>query len=136
MKKILFGAVILLALVATIYFVVDYGHRTKTSGSVPNAKTADTVAEIKITGTVTDVKNDCWVDGVCSIQVDNKWWIPINGGMVEPGSEPKIKGEVKGIQFDERKSSLGKKVEIFGQIFATDTISLYGNADYYVHTIE
>lgn len=91
---------------------------------------------VKLEGTVTDIHNGCWSDGICSIEVDGKWWIPIiKGGLMPPDSKPEIQGEVVGIVFNENNESLGKKVEVNAKKVDENYLTIFGSKDYYVRVI-
>jgi hypothetical protein len=45
-----------------------------------------------------------------------------------------IRGEVKGITFD--SNCMGKKVEVYAKIIDKNTLSIFGNKEYYVRVIE
>ena len=91
---------------------------------------------VKLTGIVTNVKNKCWVDGVCSIEVNNKWWIAIIYGKRDPTFLPKESGLVKGIRFTRDNESIGKRVKVYAKINKNYQLTLEGSKTYYVKTIE
>lgn len=92
---------------------------------------------VKFKGIITNIKYDCRVDAVCSIEVNNKWWIAIIYGKRNPSSIPKERGKVTGIQFfPEDKELLGKKVAVFAKIRTKNQLTVEGNNNYYVKVIE
>lgn len=136
MKKII---LIVLFLVISIfsYLIVS----PKTNKVVNNAKqeTSEVVTKtdvVRFKGVVTNVHNGCWSDGICSIEVDGKWWVPIiMGGLRPPDSKPEIQGEVVGIVFNEDNESLGKKVEVYAKKIDENSLTIFGSKEYYVRVI-
>lgn len=91
---------------------------------------------VKFEGTITDVNNSCWNDGICSVEVDEKWWIPIvKGGLMPPGDEPEIKGQVEGVVFNKESESIGKKVEINAKKINEESLTIFGSEEYYIRVI-
>ena len=92
---------------------------------------------VKFKGVITNIKYDCRVDGLCSIEVNNKWQIAIIYGRRDPSSIPKERGLVAGIQFfPVDKEIIGKKVKVFAKIRAENRLTVEGNNSYYVKVIE
>lgn len=91
---------------------------------------------VKLKGIVTNAKNDCWNDGKCSIEVDDKWWIAITYGKRDPSFIPKESGLVTGIRFTKDNESIGKKVAVYAKIRKQNELSLEGNKAFYVNVIE
>ncbi len=86
--------------------------------------------EEKFTGTITDINYQCQADGICTIQIGEKYVIVGKGE--SPTPEPK--GNSSNIELDENKknSYLGKKVEVFAQKIDNNTYTIYGKTKYYV----
>jgi len=91
---------------------------------------------VKFEGIITNAKNDCWVDGVCSIEVNNKWWIAIEYGKRAPSFWKKERGLVTGIRFTKDNESIGKKVKVYAEIKKNNQLTLEGSKAYYVKIIE
>lgn len=91
---------------------------------------------VKLEGIITNTKNDCWVDGTCSIEVNNKWWIAIVYGKRDPSFIPKEHGTYNGIRFTEDNESIGKRVKVYAKIKKNNHLTLEGSKMYYVKTIE
>ncbi len=91
---------------------------------------------VKFVGVITNVKNDCWVDGTCSIEVDNKWWVAITYGKRDPSRIPKERGQIIGIRFTKDNESIGKKVTIYAKIRDKNRLTVEGSKEYYVKVIE
>ncbi|WP_432410671.1 hypothetical protein [Rasiella sp. SM2506] len=91
---------------------------------------------VKFEGVVTAVKNDCWADGECSIEVNNEWWIAIVYGLRDPSTIPKQRGQSKEIRFTEDYESIGKMVKVYAKIEKNNSLTLEGNNAYYVEVIE
>lgn len=107
----------------------------KNSCKVPSLKNNTKTDEIKLEGTITNVSDACFYDGVCQVEIDNKWWIPIIiGGLKPPSSKPEIRGEVVGVSFNEE--SIGKKVKIYAKKINENKLTIFGNKKYYVKVID
>ena len=94
---------------------------------------------IKFEGIITNIKYNCRVDGICSIEVDNKWSIAIIYGKRDPSRIPKERGKVIGIQFfPEDPKVVGKKVNVFAKIRdkKKNRLTVEGSSDYFVKVIE
>lgn len=91
---------------------------------------------VQFKGIVTDVKNDCWADGICSIEINNKWWIVIAEGLGDPSLETIERGKATGIRFTKDNESICIKVSVYAKIRDKNTITLDGSNDYYVHVLE
>lgn len=91
---------------------------------------------VKFTGIVTNAKNDCWVDGKCSIEVNNNWWVAIIYGKRDPGRIPKERGLVTGIRFSKDNEAIGKRVRVYAKIRDKNRLTVEGNNNYYVEVIE
>lgn len=91
---------------------------------------------VQFKGIVTDVKNDCWADGICSIEVNHKWWIVIAEGLGDPSLAPIKRGKATGIRFTKDNESIGKKVSVYAKIRDNKVLTLDGSIDYYVKVIE
>lgn len=92
---------------------------------------------VKFKGIITNIKYDCRVDAVCSIEVNNKWWIAIIYGRRDPSRIPKEHGLITGIQFfPEDKNIIGKKVAVYAKIRAENKLTVEGDNNYYVKVIE
>lgn len=90
---------------------------------------------VKFKGVVTNVKNDCWADGTCSIEIDNKWWLAITYGKRDPSRIPKERGK-DNIKFTEDNKSVGKKVKIYAKIKKRNKLTLEGSNTYYALIIK
>lgn len=91
---------------------------------------------VNFKGIITDAKNDCWSDGICSIEVDNKWWITIEEGLSAERLVPKERGTSTGVRFTKDNESVGKKVAVYAQIKNNNQLTLEGRPLYYVKIIE
>ncbi len=91
---------------------------------------------VKFEGIITNAKNDCWVDGTCSIEVNNKWWIAIVYGKRDPSFRKKERGLVTGIRFTKDNESIGKRVKVYAKIKNNNQLTLEGSKTYYAKTIE
>lgn len=92
---------------------------------------------VKFKGVITNIKYDCRVDGLCSIEVNGKWQIAIIYGRRDPSRIPKERGLVTGIQFfPVDKEIIGKRVSVFAKIRAENRLTVEGNNNYYVKVIE
>lgn len=91
---------------------------------------------VKFKGIITNINYNCRVDGLCSIDVNNKWQIAISYGRRNPRSIPKERGVVTGIQFfPEDKELLGKSVRVYAKIRAKNRLTVEGDHHYYVKVI-
>lgn len=92
---------------------------------------------VKFTGTITEVNNECYSDGTCSVKVDDKSIIREYGGLRPPNSKVEVKGRLLGFFNAEISSkNIGNKVEVFAQPTASGNYTLYGNSDYYIKLLE
>jgi len=91
--------------------------------------------KVKFTGRITAVKNDCWSDGTCSIEVDNKWWIGIQFGLGDPSLRKKERGLAKGIRFTRDNESIGKRVKVYAEVKNDHKLTLEGSKAYYVEVV-
>lgn len=90
---------------------------------------------VQFTGIITAVKNDCWVDSVCSIEVNNEWWIAIVYGKRDPDYIFKERGLASGIRFTEDNESIGKTVKVYAAITDKKRLTLEGDSAYFVEVI-
>jgi len=91
---------------------------------------------VKFEGIITNAKNDCWADGICSVEVNHKWWITITSGLGDPSLPKKERGLATGIRFTKDNESIGKKVKVFAEIQNDNHLTLEGSKAYYIKTIE
>lgn len=89
---------------------------------------------VKFKGVITNVKNECWSDGICSVEVNGKWWIIITEGLTE--NIHKEHGQTIGIQFTKDNESIGKKVAVYAKIRNSNKLTLEGSKTYYVKVID
>ena len=88
---------------------------------------------VKFKGEITNIKYDCRVDGICSIEVNNKWWIAIVYGKRDRSRIPKERGKVTGIRFfPEDKEIIGKRVAVFAKIRDKNRLTVEGDNNYFV----
>jgi hypothetical protein len=92
---------------------------------------------VKFKGIITNIKYDCRVDGLCSIEVNNKWQIAIIYGKRDRSMIPKECGLVTGISFfPEDPEIIGKKVTVFAKIWGENRLTVEGSKVYYVKVIK
>lgn len=91
---------------------------------------------VKFEGIITNAKNDCWADGMCSIEVNHKWWIVIAEGLGDPSLIPIESGKTTGIRFTKNNESIGKIVAVHAKIKENNQLTLNGSKDYYVKVVE
>jgi len=137
MKKIIqlsFGVAII---IAVSYFVLSQENGIEDDLDTEQSTEASAEANImKFEGVITDTHDGCASDGVCSIEVDDTWWIPIIvGGLRPPDSKPEIRGEVVGITFNLDNETVGKKVEVHGKKVDETSLTIFGSSEYYVRVI-
>lgn len=94
----------------------------------------------KFTGVVTNVDESCHADGICSVRVDDKWVIGLQGGLRPPNFPEVIRGEVIGIVFNQ-DMDLGKRVEVYARKYydsrdVMNKYSIYGSKKYYLRVIQ
>ncbi len=108
---------------------------------VPSTKTSNPISpsnnEVKFIGNITEIKNACWADGVCSIKVNDSWIITENGGERPPNIPQEIRGQLIGISFaEDTQKYIGKKVEVYAKKTDNNSLTIYGNKDYYIKLLE
>jgi hypothetical protein len=91
---------------------------------------------VKFEGIITNAKNDCWADGMCSIEVNHKWWIVIAEGLGDPSIMPVESGKATGIRFTKNNESIGKVVAVYVKIRNKNLLTLDGSNEYYVKVVE
>lgn len=80
----------------------------------------------KFEGTITAYSTQCFVDGICSITVDDKVIVTTRGWSQE------IVGKVIGVDdFGSVEKKIGSRAEVYAKKTA-DGYTLYGSADYYI----
>lgn len=125
-----------LFLLATITLIsCKDSKRVHTQNNAEVIYTTDS-STIRFEGIITNVINDCWADGICSIEVNDKWWIVITEGLGDPSLIPKERGKVIGIRFTKDNESLGKKVAVYAKIKENNQLSIEGNSAYHVQVLE
>lgn len=93
--------------------------------------------EIKYIGTINEFNNGCWSDGNCSVRVDDKWIITVHGGLRPPGVSEEPRGELIGLNHSkDTQNYVGKKVEVYAKILKDNSLTIYGNQDYYVKVLD
>ena len=125
--------ILLLLAGITYLFITTQGKSTKQT-SQPNVNKN----EITISGSIVDNDTSCYHDGVCKVKVDNYWIITDLGG--DPNPEMSKQRGPRGsiISFDGTKTGnvgndvVGKQVEVFAKILDGNTLTLYGNKNYYI----
>jgi len=138
--KILKASILKIIFIITILLIVTTNCKTANQSKNQDCPkiTFDTdTTTVKFEGIITNVKNDCWADGFCSIEIDHKWWvIIIDGGLKDPEVKPEIRGEYIGISFSQNNESIGKKVKVYAKIKSKNRLTLEGSKEYYVKVIE
>lgn len=98
--------------------------------------TQDLDQSIVFTGTITAVNQQCYVDGGCSIKVDDKWVGTQIGGLMPPNSKPLIQGQLIGIGVA-NEEDIGKRVEVYASKTEDGNYSIYGtNNNYYIKVLQ
>lgn len=128
--KISFFLCILIAVISCNNSKIDSKQNTKT---VIYNKDSTTV---KFNGVITNAKNDCWSDGTCSIEVNNKWVVEISYGLREPGTIPNKREVATGIVFSKDNESIGKKVKVYAAIKEKNILTLEGDNTYYIEILK
>jgi len=121
--------------IVILLLIISCSDAQKKQNAAETIYNADSTT-VKFKGVITNVKNDCWTDGTCSIEVDNKWWIVIEEGLIEKSFMPREIGKSTGIRFTEDNESLGKKVAVYAKIRKKNRLTLEGSKEYYVKVIE
>jgi hypothetical protein len=90
---------------------------------------------VKFVGTIVATNDECRVDGICSIKVDDKWVVSEFGGL-RPTSEIETKGRLIGISFgQDTQRYVGKKVEVFAKP-ENGGYTIYGDSNFYIKLLD
>lgn len=117
----------------TYFFTISQSKPTKQATQTNVNKN-----EMTISGSIVDNDTSCHNDGVCKVKVDNNWIITDLGG--DPNPEMIMQRGPHGsiISFDGKKTGnvgndvVGKQVEVFAKRIDGNTLTLYGNKNYYI----
>ncbi len=82
------------------------------------------------TGMLTKVDTGCFADGECFVVVDGKKVTALIGFSTD------IVGKVMGVEsFGDLEQHIGKQVEVYAQVMADGTYTLYGSEGFYIKAI-
>jgi hypothetical protein len=84
--------------------------------------------ERTFTGKIEEIRNQCLVDGVCSIKVNTTWIITSGGKSTNNLSW----GSTNGIDFHHPDKFIGKDVEVYAHTTGPENMSLEGSKKYYI----
>lgn len=90
---------------------------------------SETSKEIKLSGLVTDKVDECYVDGVCAIEIKNKYWIDY---MHDTRIEQRPRGTTEGT------FEVGSMVEVYAvrDHVIDGYYTIFGDEKYYIKVIE
>jgi hypothetical protein len=155
-KIILFTALEFIAISGSVYIGTQIGKTKATSNQSTNelqtlpfqltivptispteSNTTNINQNVKFTGTITEINNECWSDGTCSIEVNDKWIVAEIGAEHPPGSKIEIRGNLININFTQDTNKyIGKRVEIYAKQLNSSNFTIYGDTSYYIKLLE
>lgn len=89
----------------------------------------NTGEEVKITGTIIERDDGCFVDGTCSLTIDSdhgRVEVITNVGWLACPHDPFVEGDFVDI---------GSNVEVFGKVDSANTVSACSSPDYYIKSV-
>lgn len=105
-------------------------NRVANPGDTTKPVTAGKLKADTFTGTLEEVNTGCFSDGECYVVVDGRHVTAIMGW-----SQATV-GKVLGVEgFGDLESYLGKKVEVYAQVNADNTLTLYGSEGFYIKVL-
>lgn len=108
-KKYLFLILIILGLIIVGYYFI---------------KPIIFTDEVKFSGIIKSVNDGCFVDGTCSLQIDNKTVVIAEGWNTEP------QGKFTGIKISDE--DIGKKVDVYAKRIVAESYTIIGDEKYYI----
>lgn len=148
-KKIYFGIGLAILLLGLIFFINknNFGIikampkgdvKTEVSGLVnakPQGKMVTGTDQETFSGTITAVDTGCFSDAICSVTVDGKKIILVQGGRGQ--SSDAVVGKLVGVgSIGELEQKIGEHANVYAAPMPDGAYSLYGNDKYYVEVVD
>ena len=125
------GVVALVIVVLAVLWMRNGAEPAEENNEATGETQGGTTGEKRFSGTISAVDTACFADGVCSVTVDGKKVILVQGGLaLDSGAAV---GKLLGV---DSIGDLEGKMGAFANVYAKETpdggYTLYGNSEYYV----
>ena len=129
-KYILIGVVVVILAIVAFVWIENSGPKPVENTEVGNVQGAETGAK-RFSGTVSAVDTGCFADSVCSVTIDGKKVILLQGG--RSLSPDTIVGKLIGVNsIGDIEGKMGAFANVYAGLTPEGDYTLYGNSDYYV----
>ncbi len=129
-KYIAIGVVLVIIAIGAFVWIQRSGTKPVENNQVGSVQGAETGAK-RFSGTVSAVDTGCFADAVCSVTIDEKKVILVQGGRGLPPDT--VVGKLIGVNsVGDLESKMGAFANVYAGLTPQGDYTLYGNSDYFV----
>jgi hypothetical protein len=129
------SAVVVVLALLTPFLMRKYSNEPAENYEMDNSSKMVTGSDTEtFSGTISAVDTSCFSDGICSVTVDGKKIILVQGGR---GLPPDTKvGRLIGVDsVGDLSQRIGSYANVYARLTPTGDYTIYGNNDYYVEVV-